>query len=563
MDRDRIVEALEELAALSELTGENPFKAKAYANAARVLHKASVPEEEWTGPGVLEAIQGVGKGTAERVRELLATGSMADLEALKAKVPAGVRDILSVPGLGPKKVGSLWNQLGVASLGELEYACIENRLVTLPGFGAKTQEKILAGVRFRARHAGKMLLPAALAARASLSAAFDRAAGGEAWLWSGEAERLCPVATGLEVVAAPDAASDGASALGLAEVAGGLYEGRTGDGVPLTIRAVPGHCMGSAAVWFSSSAPFREVLAARLAAAGLSWGPEGLLRGGAAIETLDEGSFWQALGRPPVPAECRELPEALDVDLSALVAESDIRGTVHVHTDWSDGGATLEEMTDAAERLGWEYLGICDHSKTAVYAGGLDASRLQAQRVAMAEVQARHPSVRLFAGVESDILAEGALDYPDEVLSTLDLVVASVHSRFSLDAEAQTARLVNAVSHPATTFLGHPTGRLLLSREPYAHHWEAVAAAAAAAGCAMELNANPHRLDVDWTRLPALRAAGVPIGIHPDAHSVAGLQDVRYGVWAARKALARKADVLNTMGREEYAQYLTARKGRR
>lgn len=558
MDRSGVVEALEELALLSELLGENPFKAKAYAGAARALWRATPHESTWADAGVLESVPGVGKGTAERVRELLSSGRLGELEDLRSKVPPGVREILQVPGLGPKKVAALWQDLSVTTPGELEYACLENRLLTLPGFGPRTQQKVLAGLKARARYSGMLLLPAALAVQREVRELMPQ---GARFAWTGEAGRLCPVVEGLEMlVADADAARRMASHLRLLERAPALFEGSLTSGSRLRIRLVAPCSFGAVAVWHASSDAFRETLQMRLAEGGATWGADGLSRGGAAVETPSEEAFWAAVGRAPVPAECRELPQALDEDLSDLVSEGDIRGAFHVHTDWSDGGATLEEMAGAAEALGWTYLGICDHSVSAAYANGLSAERLREQRAAIAENQPRHPGLRIFAGVESDILGEGALDYPGDALDSLDLVVASVHSRFTLDEESQTRRLVAAVSHRAATCLGHPTGRLLLAREGYAFNWEVVVSAMATARTLVELNANPHRLDVDWTRIPGLRGAGLRIGIHPDAHSVEGLSDVKYGVWAARKGLARRADVVNALSGAEVGEYLRSRR---
>ena len=563
MERDRIVEAIEELAALSELLEENPFKVRAYANGARALAKTSLAPERWGEPGILESVPGVGKAIAEKVRELLSTGAMRKLEEMRALVPQGVRALLAIPGLGPKKAGALWRGLGIASPGELEYACIENRLVALQGFGVKTQEKILAGIRFRARHAGKVLLPAALLAQEELLPLLRRAAPEGSWTWAGEAARLCPVVGGLELVADEGHAAPLAEALALARSGPSSFEGASPGGLRLHLRTAPRRALGAASVWHGSAPPFREALREELAGRGLEWGPEGLFHDGRPFETPSEASFWEAAGRPAVPPECRELSEALEADLASLVREGDLRGTFHVHTDWSDGGASLEEMVEGAERLGWEYLGICDHSVSAAYAGGLSAARLREQRAAIAEVQSRHPGVKIFAGVESDILADGALDYSGEELASLglDLLVASVHSRFNLEEEAQTRRIEAAVRNPATTFLGHPTGRLLLAREPYRLRWRAVADAAASSGTAVELNANPHRMDVDWREIPALRGSGIQVGIHPDAHSVEGLRDVRYGIFADRKGLARKSDVINAMDAREVSAYLASRKG--
>ena len=556
MDRETIVSMLEELALLSEVLGENPFKARAYAGAARTLSKVPGPVETWPQPGVLEAFPGVGKAIAEKVREALASGSMAKLEELRAEVPEGVREMLVVPGLGPKKASVLWRDLGVLSLGELEYACLENRLVRLKGFGEKTQEKVLSGVRFRLRQAGRFLLPQALAARRAAEARLLRALPDRCWAWTGEAARLCPVVQGLEVLTV-----EGSAARAAAEVLGlpgdgQVPKGTTADGFPLTLRSSPSHSFGASLVWHASAPPFREALAERLAAAGLAWTEHGLHSAGAPIPTPTEEAFWAAVGRPPTPVECRELPEALDVDLSALVAEEDLRGAFHVHTDWSDGGASLEAMAAAAAERGWAFLGIADHSRSAVYAGGLDEGRLTDQRRAVEDVRRSLPSLRIYHGVESDILSEGALDYSDDVLASLEGVVASVHSRFALAREEQTRRLTAALSHPATAILGHPTGRLLLSREGYDLDWDAVVDAAAAHGKALELNANPHRLDVDWRRIPGLMSAGVAVAINPDAHAIGGLDDLRYGVWAARKGLARRERVVNAWSAEALEAWL-------
>ena len=561
MERIAIVHALEELASLSELLGDNPFKSRAYASAARAVAHAAPSEETWREPGVLEGIPGVGKGTAERVREMIRTGAMSDLEEMRRKVPEGVRNLLGVQGLGPKKVAVLWKNLGVSSLGELEYACLENRLVTLPGFGPKTQEKVLSGVRFKARHAGKMLLPVALAAQASLEESLPGGAGELSGGWTGEAYRLCPVVSGLELLTGGhEAARAIAEKLGLKASDGGAFSGKTDKGYHLTVRPVEVHNFGAAQVWYGSSDVFRTALARELARGGVEWCASGLSRDGEVLPAPDEETFWRRAGRALISPECRESAEALDVDPALLVRESDVVGAFHNHTDWSDGGATLEEMVAAAEALGWAYVGIADHSSSAVYANGMDAGRLVAQKDAIAEVQVLHPAIRIFTGVESDILTDGSLDYDADVLAGVDAVVASVHSRFNLDEESQTRRLVRAVSHPATAFLGHPTGRLLLSREGYPHRWADVVTAAATCGTAIELNANPHRLDVDWTRIAGLRDAGIRIGINPDAHSPEGLKDVRYGVIAARKGLARKGDILNTMDTDDMAAYLSDRK---
>ncbi|MEJ2421793.1 MAG: PHP domain-containing protein [Acidobacteriota bacterium] len=559
MEKGRIIDALQETADLAELLGENPFKVRAFANAARTLKSASSRPVDWTRPGVLEEIRGVGKGIARFVREMIRTGCASELEAYRSKVPEGVREILQVQGVGPRKVAVLWRDIGVESPGELEYACLENRLVTLPGFGSKSQERVLNGVRFLMANRGKALLPSILNFQENLFYESEFPAS-ELWAWTGEAGRMLETVSEVHLLTCHRPLAEELGRLRKLSKEGDSWRGAASPGVPFVVSLVDEVHFGSRCVWETCSAGFRSARAGRLEARGLRWTQEGLHGPSGAVPTAVETEFWRAAALDPVPAECRELPEALDFDFSSLLKASDLAGAFHVHTDWSDGGASLETMVESARSLGWDYVGICDHSKTAVYAGGLDETRLKGQGKEIDVLQKAHPEIRIFKGVESDIMAEGALDYEDRVLAGLELVVASVHSRFGLARDAQTLRLVRAVKHPATTFLGHPTGRLLLGREPYTHDWEAVASAASEAGICIELNANPHRLDVDWRRIPGLRKRGVPIALNPDAHSPDGLRDVRYGVLMARKALCRREDILNTLDRQSIEEWLESKK---
>jgi len=557
VDRKPIAEALQEMALLGELLEENPFKVRAYARAARAFQKAALPAEAPLAPGNLEAVDGIGKGVASLIREMAHTGRILALEEARRKVPEGVRTLLHIPGLGPKKVRVLWRDLGVLSLGELEYACVENRLVLLPGFGPKSQAKVLQGIRFLRRQEGKALLPRALAEMEEI----ERGArdGGEfPAAWAGEAGRFCEVVDGLVLLAEGPRAAGLARRLGL-EGNGETWRGRSPGGLSIRLLACEPDAFGARLLWETSSRPFRDALAGRLAREGLTWTAAGLAREGAPVAVPTENRFWEACGRAPVPPECRETPEALDADIGGLFSESDLRGSFHVHTDWSDGNAGLEAMVSAAEALGWEYVGICDHSVSAFYAGGLSEDRLREQIRAIRDIQGRHREIRVFAGVESDILPDGRLDYGDGALDALDLVVASVHSRFSLDEDSQTRRLVKAVSNPRTTLLGHPTGRLLLAREAYPFRWEEVLDAARSHGTAVELNANPHRLDVDWRLAPELARLGVPVAVNPDAHSAEGLRDVSYGILMARKGLLGRRDVLNALSPEEASEFLRTR----
>ena len=548
MNRKDVSRNLEELSRLSELAGENPFKARAYARAARRLEHEEEPLEALLRPGALESLPGIGKGTAALIRHMAETGSMDALDEMRASVPEGVRRMLDVRGLGPKKVRTLWTDLGVASPGELQYACVENRLLQLPGFGAKLQARVLEAVRFLRQAEGRVLLPLALEEQANLETALGGLLPGcRAWVGEASLRRETVAALGL---LASESEADAAAALGLETLEGG-WSGHTEGGLPMRLVRVPRSALGSRAIWETSSKAFREALAERLRRAGLLWCEEGLSRGGAALDTPTEDRFWECCGLAAVPAECRELPDALEVDPDELVQEDDLKGAFHNHTDWSDGAASLEAMAERARDLGWSYIGICDHSASAFYANGLDEGRLLRQREAIAELSRALSPFSVLAGIESDIRSDGSLDYPSGVLETLDVVVASVHSGLQLSPEKQTERLCAAVTNPSTSILGHPSGRILLARSESPYDWRALLDAAASAGIAVELNANPHRLDVDWRRIPEVRAAGLPIAINPDAHSLEGLEDLRFGIWAARKGLARKADVINCLTARE------------
>ncbi len=552
--RRRVAAALEELALLAELAGENPFKVTAYANAARAILRAPQDLEALVAGGGLTALPGIGKGIAAIVAEVVEFGEPVQLTQLRARLPAGLPDLVALPGLGPKRARALWQELGIASLGELEYACRENRLLALTGFGPATQARILDAIEFRRRASGSRHISDGWRAAEETAAVLRRAAPDLPAVVAGEVRRCCEIVTEAVVVcvAPPRAALLPALAELLRDAAvdacGGVA-GRHASDLPVRVVGAARDSFGAALVWHTGSARHVGQLAARAAASGLTFAGGALTdASGRAVECAEEADLYGRLGLAWIPPELREgdgeIEAAAAGALPRLVEEADILGAVHVHTTDSDGAASLEVMAAAAAALGWSLLGIADHSQAAAYAHGLDATRLRAQGEAIARLNARGGGPMVLRGTEADILADGALDLPEGV--AVDFVVASVHSSFRQTIEAQTARLVKAVSRGRGTILGHPTGRLLLAREGYQVDLAAVLQAAAASGAAVEINAHPFRLDLDWRWVRRAVALGVPISIGPDAHEPAGLADVRWGVGIARKGWATAKDVLNT-----------------
>jgi DNA polymerase (family 10) len=553
-ERRRVAEVLEELAMLAELAGENPFKVRAMANAARAVLRHPGDLAETAARGELTGIPGVGKGIAALIVETLDKGEPAQLVELREKLPGGLPGLLSLPGLGAKRVRTLWQELGITTPGELEYACRENRLVTLAGFGPATQQKLLDAIEFRSRSADKHHVSIGWTAAEATVAELRRALPACRAEPAGEVRRYCEVIGEVTVVVTGATQAETAASLRplLQDIAASDQDtvtGRHPAGPPVRVVLVQPSGFGAALLWHTGNAEHLEQLASHAARQGVTLAGGALAdAAGHPIPVTEEREVYGRLGLSWIPPELREgtteVAAAAKGALPALVEEGDLLGAVHVHTTDSDGTASLAEMAAAAAELGWSLLGIADHSQVAAYAHGLNADRLRAQGGAIEAHNARGGKPLLLRGLEADILPDGALDLPEGV--PLDFVMASVHSSFRQGIEAQTARLVRAVSRGRGTILGHPTGRLLLAREGYPVDLEAVLQAAAESGAAIEINAHPFRLDLDWCWVRRAVAIGVPVVIAPDAHDPAGLTDVRWGLGIARKGCATANDVLNT-----------------
>jgi len=554
LDRKTAARALREAAALLEVQGENVHRIRALANASRIVERVEGNLDALVESGEILQIKGVGKGTAAFLEQLAAGERPEILVEVEQAVPAGVREMLGIPGLGPKKVRALWRDLGLGSVGELEYACRENRLVELSGFGAKTQEKLIDSIRF-ARAAGhRRLVSEAWAEAMRVASALKEIGAVEDVLPVGEVRRYLETVGSLDfVVTAVGETSMGEALAGFLNQVrqndAGQFNGVTEDGFAVRVWVVPPSETAAASLWSTGSDDHLRALAGRAESAGLRLDESGLWRGDARVECADEHAIYEALGCQWVAPELREgedeVERAAAGTLPELVVLEDLLGVLHNHTTDSDGAATLEEMAAAARGHGWSFFGVADHSPVASYANGVSAERLRDQWRRIDDLNASLPGFRIVKGIEADILTDGSLDIPVGCEEGLEYVVASVHSAFRLAEEVQTERLVRAVSHPACRVLGHPTGRLLLARPGYAVDLDRVLEACAEHGVAVEINASPYRLDLDWRWARRALDLGLKLAINPDAHSTAGFDDVRWGVAVARKAGATKADLIN------------------
>jgi DNA polymerase (family 10) len=560
MDKRDIARIFEEIGLLLELKGENPFKSKAYSRAARAIEALQDDLPSLVASGRILEVEGIGQAIAGKLAELLGTGRLGYYEELKGTLPSSLLEMLAVPGLSPKRIMAVWTQLGLATVGELEYACLENRLVGLPGFGEKTQEKIRQGILQFKKRQGFHLYADVIGEAERIVALVRQAAGVSRVELVGDLRRRMEIVRSIPILAAADRAQP---VLDLLTQLPGLYDlaldgtsirGQSTVGVPLSVTIMPrvtAHAMLAA----TGSDAHLSLLAARAAGRRIEWNLDAPDHGELSPQADNESALYAALDLPYIEPELREGLEEIDLAergrLPVLVEAGDIQGVFHNHTIDSDGSATLYEMVEAAKALGYRYIGISDHSQSAFYANGLKEDRIRDQHASIEAVRKRVDGIAVFKGIEADILVDGSMDYPDDVLAGFDFVIGSVHGRFNLPEEEQTRRLERALANPFVTMLGHPTGRLLLSREGYRVDMRRVLEAAATHGKVVEINAHPHRLDLDWRLCATAKALGVKVSVNPDAHSTEGLANVPFGINVARKGGLEASDVINTLGAED------------
>ena len=553
---------VEEYATLLELSGASPFRIRAYANAVRALETLTSPLDELLAAGTLTEIKGIGDSVAELVAEFADTGTAQAYEKLRAATPGGLLDMLRVPGLGPRKIVAIRKALGIETLDALEQACRTGQLAALKGFGSKTQAAILKGVEFIRAHEGHCRADTAHQSAQSLLTVLDQLPHTQQLAVAGELRRAWETVQQLDlVISTTDAEATGAAFTAHPDIAEVLAPNtaRLSSGLQANLHVVPDDAFSTALHYYTGSKEHRAALCAKATEHGLVLDERSLWRDDERIECADEAALFAVLGLAYIPPELRENQgevEAAATDaLPELVTAADIRGMLHVHSTYSDGADSLEAMARAVRERGFEYMGIADHSQAAAYAGGLSVEDVQRQWEKIDRLNEELAPFRIFKGIESDILSDGSLDYDDDLLARFDFVVASVHSQFNLSRDAMTARIVRAIEHPAATIVGHLTGRLLLNREGYAVDIDSIIEAAARCGVALEVNAHPSRLDLDWRHVKKARDHGVQIAVNTDAHSVAGLDHLGYGIGIARKGWLRAADIPNTLGCEAIAAW--------
>jgi DNA polymerase (family 10) len=560
LDKHAVARALRDIGLYLQLQGENPFKVRAYENGARALEELPGDLAAVVAEGRLREIPGVGEALAKKIDDLHRTGHTKVLDGLRAAFPPGILELLEVPDLGPKKASALFHALGVGSLDELEAACKKGQVRELKGFGERTEQKILEGIARLRTRARRTLLADAVATGEDLLAFLRVEPAVLRCDLAGSARRGRETVGDLDLVVASEApAAVAGRFLAFPGVQDVLGQGdtkvsvRLGSGLQVDLRVVPPAEYATLLHHLTGSKSHHVKLRGLAREKGYTlseWGVE-RLDGGGKVPVAEEADLYRALGMQPVPPELREDEGEIEAALAGtlpddLIRAEDVHGLVHAHTTWSDGRSTVEEMARAAEALGMRYLTITDHSRSAGYAGGLDAERLRAQAEEIARVQER-VKVRLLHGTEADILEDGALDFPDDVLARLDVVVASVHSRLQMGEEEMTRRLCRTMRLPVFKIWGHPSGRLLGERDPAAFRAEEVLDAAAGARVAIEVNGDPQRLDMEPRLLRRARERGIPFVLSTDAHSAAQLRNLRWAVVTARRGWVRRGEVLNAL----------------
>ncbi len=572
MDKKAVADVLEQIAAFLELRGENLFRIRAFRTAARAIGGYGGDLRQGLEDGSLAAAKGVGPATLQIATELINTGRAGILEELREQIPPGLVEMLAISGLGVAKIRQIHDVLGIESLPDLEAAALDGRLAKLPRFGRKTSENILKGIAFlRQANAFRLSHHAAEEAE-GLRLALARLPGVTAAIVAGDVRRRSEVVSDLVLVLVAEVSP--AELFKRLSQLPGVHEFAGQDERRLTLRFAGGASaqivvttpvnVGAVLVQATGSEQHLDQLASHASARGFSLAGAALWRGSEFVPTPDEERLYGALGLPLIAPELREgqgeVAAAARGELPRLLELGDLRGFLHCHTNYSDGSNTVEQLAVACRDAGYQWVGITDHSQAAAYAGGLTSDDLLRQADEIDAVNGRLEGIRVLKGVEADILADGRVDFEESVLARLDFVIASIHSRFNMSPPEMTDRMLAAMDNPYLTIIGHPTGRLLLSRDPYGINLDAIIEKAAEHGVALEINADPHRLDLDWRVLRRVRAGGAMISVGADAHSVPGIGNVEFGVGMARKGWLGPDDILNARSAEDFTAFAGRRR---
>lgn len=558
MKNKEIAAIFSSLADILEIKGEDPFRVNAYRRVSRIIDDLSTDVADLVESGEILKVSGIGKGTASAIEEYLDRGKIKRFEDARKTVPKGLLELLSIPGLGPKTIGLLWKELGVKSLAGLKRALRGGKILDLPGMGAKKAENIQAGIRAYESRSGRLTLGAILPTAESIVEELRAAKGVHAISLAGSVRRSRETIGDIDVlVAATESRPVIKIFTELSSVDEILAAGSTKASVrvegalQVDLRVVRPESWGAALMYFTGSKDHNVRLRGLAQSKGLKLNEYGLFKGDRRLASRNEEQVYRKLGLEFIPPELREnrgeVEAALEGTLPELLELSDIRGDLHVHSEWSDGHGTVEEMARAAKSMGYRYISINDHTHSLGIAHGLDAERLAAQREEIDEVNKRLKGFTVLAGTEVDILSNGSLDFPDEILERLDVVVASIHSGFNQSSDRITGRIVSAMEDPHVDIIAHPTGRLLGSRQPYAVDMGRVIEAAAETRTALEINAYYERLDLNDIDARRAGESGVKIAISTDSHHPDQLWMMELGVRTARRGWLTRENVLNTL----------------
>jgi DNA polymerase (family 10) len=554
LETSEVSRLLRELGHRLELEGGNPYRARAYSRAAENLSLSGVPLDQLVAEGRLKEIPGIGDALADLISQLHKTGYHPRLATMREKMPESVLDLLRVPGLRPERVRKLHKELGIDSLADLEDAARSGRLAATKGYGAAFQAKVLRGLEMSRGPQGRYLHRAAAALEFAARSIARTHPQWQSVTPAGDFRRGCELVGALSLVAIdPDLPGEDTT---------------IEQGDQLVVHVTRPERYGIALLRATGSDAHLHALRKVARRKKLALHADGVLKDGRVVAQRTEDEIYAALGLPYIAPELRETGKEVELaregKLPELVTQGDLRGVLHAHTMESDGSDSLEDMAEAAHQRGYAYLGLTDHSQTARYAGGLTIQEVAAQQGAIDRLNKRYGDrFHVFKGIESDILGDGSLDYPEEVLASFDLVIASIHSKFRMSRKEQTDRIVKAVENPYTTVLGHVTGRQLLRRPGYEVDMERVLEACAQHGVAIEINAHPWRLDMDWRWCERALELGCLFSINPDAHSTEEIDNIQWGVLMARKGAVMKERVINALGRTEFRAHLDSHKKRR